>query len=147
MTKVSFEKIESLLEETFRKMFIQNLNELATITSLINDPRAHTTQQEIESIISRFQKELQFIKSKDKKLFHALQLSKEEEERLMMSMHDYSLEDWVLLKTLKERIKELKTELFGESATSESDLHHIEVQRKEHINKRHNVRKDWLPLH
>lgn len=147
MVKQSFSKVEELLEETFRKIFIERLSELSAIASLISDPNSHFTPKYVNEIILKFQIELNKLKDHDKKLYERLELAPNEEKNFMRQASDFTTQDWERLKTLKERIDLLKFELFGEPKTTVEDEKHIEKQRRKHINKRYNVRDGWLPLH
>ncbi len=147
MTKPSFSKIEELLDDTFRKMFIERLAELAAIVNLINDPNSKLSPKYINDIILKFQIELRKLKEHDKKLYQRLELAPDEEKNFMRSASEFTTKDWERLKILKNKIQELKAELFGEIVTSETDEKYIEKQRVKHVNKRYNIRDNWLPLH
>lgn len=128
MAKPSFSKIEELLDETFRKIFIERLAELATIVTLINNPDSNLSPKYVNDIILKFQIELRKLKDHDKKLYERLELSSDEEKSFMRTASEFSVKDWERLKTLKNKIQELKTELFGESAPTEEDEKYIEKQ-------------------
>ena len=99
------------------------------------DDERPETPEEIEEWIRRFRE------------IEPIEMTPEEEKRFMQPGENYTLEDWQRLKVLKEKITELKVELYGEEVTNPQDEDHIEKQRKKHINKRYNVKDDWIPLH
>ena len=60
---------------------------------------------------------------------------------------EFTAEEWLFLRALKLRIDELKKELYGEEIIKAEDEERVTKERKRHINKRFNIRDDWLPLH
>ncbi|MFI0435233.1 MAG: hypothetical protein ACH350_05835 [Parachlamydiaceae bacterium] len=147
MAKVNFSKVEESFEKALQRLSIENLSEFAAIANAIEDPQKAMSSKTIDEIIIRFQKELEKIKREDPILFSKLNLSPENEERFSRTAADYTQEDWLRLKELKLQIDELKKELCGkEKIAIECDAH-IEKERKRHINKRFNIRDNWLPLH
>lgn len=148
MPKISFTKVEMIFTEALRKMLIDRIAELATVVSLSHDSNAKISPKTVEKVLKSFQKELKLLKEKDKKLYDQLKLTEDDEQRFSKSVKDFNTEDWAMLKDFREKIEELKKEIQGpEPTTQEKDEQHIEKQRIKHINKRFNVRDDWLPLH
>jgi 16S rRNA C967 or C1407 C5-methylase (RsmB/RsmF family) len=147
MPKVNFSKVEKSFDRALQKLFIDNLSELAAIANVIQDPERHLSNQLIEQIIGRFQRELKRLKKKDAILFSRLQLSSTEEECFARPAREYTQEDWLRLKTLKLRIDELKRELYGQEVFDTENDYQIMKERRRHINKRFNIRDGWLPLH
>lgn len=146
MPKISFVRVESTLGDTLRKIFIDRLAELTTIVSLINEPQSKIQPEKIETVIKHFQIELKRFKEKELKLYPRLGLSPEEENKFFGSYLSFTADDWNRLKTLKEKIDELKKELFGEESPKEEYDLQVEKERRRHLNKRFNVREGWLPL-
>ena len=147
MPKVNFTKVENAFDRALQKVFIDNLSELAAIANVIQDPQANVSSKTIEDIIIRFHKELKKLKKQDPKLFHQLNLSPKEEERLALSSTEFLQEDWLRLRALKLRIDELKKELYGEESLNAEFDSQVAKERRKHINKRFNIRDGWLPLH
>lgn len=145
--KVNYSKVESAFDNALRELFIERLSELASLAHLINEPESKLTPKMIEEIITRFHKELKRLKKQDSKLFARLNLSPEEEQRFSLPSSEYTQEDWLVLKTLKERIDELKRELYGEDVFDAEYEKQVTKERRRHINKRFNIRDGWLPLH
>lgn len=151
MAKVNFKKVEDEFDKGVQKLFIDNLAELATIANLTQDPKSRLSSQEIEEIIIRFRKELEKLKKQNVQLYEMLNLTQAEEERFAIPSHEFMQQDWLRLKDLKLRIDELKRELHGKESTTpenvEANESIVTKERQRHINKRFNVRDDWLPLH
>lgn len=147
MAKVNFTKVEAAFENALQKITIDYLSELAAIATIIHDPNAQLSSKTIEEIIGRFQKELKKLKKHDAKLYSELRLTKEEEARFMLSPDQFTQADWLRLRTLKERIDDLKRELYGEEALNAEYDKQVVKERRRHINKRFNIREGWLPLH
>ena len=146
MAKISFTKVESILTETLRKMMIDRLSELAAIVTLIQDPKTKISMSVIEQILKRFQSELGRLKKSDIKLYQSLGFSAEDEKRFFSSTPNLTPEDWTRLKTLKDKIEELKKELIAHSVPDEKYEKQVEQERLKHENKRFNVKEGWLPL-
>lgn len=147
MAKISFSKVEDSFAQSLRKILIERLSELATIVTLIQDPRSKVPANVVEDIINKFHGELVTIKEKDVKLYEKLDLKPDEEAKFMGPMKNLSSEEWDQLKALKERIDVLKRELFGQDVPNTEYEKQVEEQRLKHINKRFNIRENWLPLH
>ncbi len=147
MTKVNFSKVEKSFDIALQKLFIDNLSELASLASVIQDPQKSIDNKTIEEIIGRFQKELKKIKKQDPLLYEKLNLTQETEERFDRPPNEYRQEDWLQLKTLKLHIDELKREFSGKEKIEAEHETAINKERKRHINKRFNIRDGWLPLH
>jgi 16S rRNA C967 or C1407 C5-methylase (RsmB/RsmF family) len=144
--KVNFTKVENAFDNALKKIFIDNLSELAAIATIIHTPESNLSSQTIEEIIGRFQKELKRLKKQDIKLYQRLNLSEEEANRFALSSDQYTQADWLRLRSLKERIDELKRELYGEDILDVENEKRVAKERNRHINKRFNIREGWLPL-
>ena len=147
MAKVNYTKVEGAFENALKKLFIENLSELATIANVIQDPEANLSNKAISNLITRFHRELKKLKKHDSKLFAKLNLTPEEEARFALPADQYIQRDWMRLRTLKERIDELKHELYGEESINVEYEKQVAKERRRHVNKRFNIRDGWLPLH
>ena len=145
MSKVNFSKVDQAFDEASQSLFIDSLAELSTIASMLQNPDRKIGEKE-EAIILRFQNELKRIKKEDFSLFEKLNITAEEESRLLRPISEYAKEEWAQLKYLRERIDELKKQITGKSEVNEANDKIVEKEKKRHINKRHNVRDGWLPL-
>ncbi|WP_042280096.1 hypothetical protein [Candidatus Protochlamydia sp. R18] len=146
--KIDFVKVENILSNTLKKIYIDHLSELAAIAGLIQDPnKVAISTQSIQTMIASFEKQLNKIKKKDPKLYVKLDISLEDEKRFKISINSYTQNDWQRIKHLKEKIEELKKELLGEELPDEKLEEHINRVRKNHIYKRFKIRDGWLPLH
>jgi hypothetical protein len=145
--KINYSQVEGAFDRSLQKLAIDNLSELASIASAIQNPDAQISGKAVEEIISRFQKELKRLKKGDPKLYEKLSLSPEDEEKLGQKASQFVHQDWLRIKELKLAIDELKKELYGEEALSAEDEAQVKKERKRHLNKRFNIRDGWLPLH
>lgn len=145
MSKVNFTKVDQALDEASHQLFIDSLAELSTIANMLQNPDRKIGKNE-EEIIIRFQNELKRIKKEDFSLFEKLSLTAEEEDRMLRPISEYVKEDWAQLKSLRERIDELRKQVTGKLELNEANDEIVEKEKKRHINKRHNVREGWLPL-
>lgn len=146
MAKISFVKIENLFDEALRKILIDHLSELSTIVSLIQNPDSSLDETSTKKILDKFRSELEKLKKKELKLYEKLELSQEEENRFFDITKKFNSEDWNRLKLLRDRIDELKKELYGEITSNEQFDQQVENERTKHKNKRFNVKESWLPL-
>lgn len=140
MTKVDFNKAEDAFDKALQKMFIDHLAKLVAAVDEVQNYQAAPSNQTMEEMIGRFQKELLKIKQEDPKLYEKLNLSPEEEQRFTLPAGTFSSEDWVHIRNLKLRIDQLKQELHAEYEKQ------VALERRRHVNKRHNIRDGWLPL-
>lgn len=147
MAKVSFSKVENSFTDALRKILIDRLFDLAVIVTLINDPRSKIPPKIVKQLIDSLQTELKTLKEKDIKLYQRLELTPEQEVKFYGSYTEFSSEDWDRLRLLKERIEELKGELYGLESPKPEYEEQVNKERLKHINKRFNIREGWLPLH
>ncbi|MBA2369577.1 MAG: hypothetical protein H0V82_11220 [Candidatus Protochlamydia sp.] len=145
--KVDFSKVENILSDTLRKIFIDRLSELAIIANLIQTSSQSYDPKLMDEVAASFQKELSKLKRKDKKIYDKLGLSDADEERFKLSPSQFSQEDWILLKELKMRIDDLKRQLQGDDLPNLEHEQQVEHERKRHVYKRFNIRDGWIPLH
>lgn len=146
MAKLDFNKAEKAFDKALSEMHIEQLSEILSIAHLVNAPESTVSETAIEEIVTRFKKQLKKMKREDKKLYEKLNLTPEEEERFTRPAESFSQDDWLVLKRLRDRIGELKRELYGEEVVDVENVQIIAKERKKHVNKRFNIREGWLPL-
>lgn len=146
MSKIDFSKIESALSNTLQKIYISQIAELATIATLVNTPVTSLSQPKIDEALNKLKTEILYLKEHDLKLYDRLKITPSE-EKLIFSSKSLKPTGWARLGKLKNRINALKKELYGEMNNDPEIENQIELERKKHINKRFNVRENWLPLH
>jgi hypothetical protein len=146
MAKISFSKVESILEDSLRKLMIEHLNELGTIANLLSESKPKSSPETMEKILTRFRDHLKKLKKYDPKLYKRLHISSEERKRFSLSIQELTSTDWAKIKEIRETIHELKKDLHGQEVHREEDEKRIEQERVKHINKRFNIREGWLPL-
>jgi 16S rRNA C967 or C1407 C5-methylase (RsmB/RsmF family) len=146
--KIDFVKVESILSNTLKKIYIEHLSELAILAGLIQDPaKVNVSLKATEEMMAAFERQLNKIKKKDPKFYAKLDFSPEDEKLLHTSIEKYSQADWSRIKHLKEKIEELKKELLGDAIPDQKLEEHVDRVRKSHIYKRFKIRDGWLPLH
>lgn len=146
MSKVNFSKAEQALTDTLQKIYKDQIAELAIIATLVNIPHPQLAQEKIDETLNKLKTEVQHLKDHDPKLYARLNMTKKEEQ-LIFSSTPMKPKSWARLGLLKNKIDELKKELYGEMVADETISKQIEEERKKHINKRFNIRDNWLPLH
>jgi hypothetical protein len=146
MAKMNFTKAEKAFDNAIQKLAIDNLSDLASIASAIQDPTLTVKSPKIKEVIERFHKELKKLKKSDPKIYEKLHLSPEDEIRFSISPEEFEQIDWLRLKSLKEKIDLLKKELYGDEVLDNENEKQVLKERKRHINKRHNIREGWVPL-
>lgn len=146
MSKVNFSKVESALSDTLKKIYIDQLADLSVLATLVNTPLLSLPQTKIDEVLHKLRGEILNLKKHNSKLYKKLNISSKE-EKLIFTTKPLKSKDWSQLSNLKNRIEELKKELYGETIDDPEIERQIEIERKKHINKRFNVRENWLPLH
>ncbi len=142
--KIDYVKIENDLAGTLLQLLINRLNELASLADMIKGNKKLT--KTVSKVVSSFKNELTRIQKKDGALFDCLDIDPEFLFRISRPIEEFSELEWSQILQLKDRIEELKKELRGKEVTTPEDDRRIEHERKRHVNKRFNVRDNWLPL-
>ena len=161
MAKINYSEVEKAFDDAFRRLYVENLTELASIANAIQEIRTGKSDQDLEKLMAKFQQQLKKIKDGNAYLYSKLNLIEEDEKRLSKSYREFNHEDWQRIKELKLHIEDLNRELQGglskgdgdkgaanegEIIVNPKDEKHVEKQRVKHINKRFNVREGWVPL-
>ena len=138
MKKINFSKAEKLLDKSLEDLLVQKLQK-----SLQKD---QTISVEELQQLKNFYIELVSQLKKDDAKYADFGLSSDESQRLV----EYQFEELdpadlnlVYRVFLAKKNSEKK---LTETKHSENDEEIISTARKEHINKRHNIKKNWLPL-
>ena len=87
------------------------------------------------------------LQQQDAKVFDKIGMQKDDINKLIQRPASSMLtpEEWKQLKEIKQKVEECKRELL-KKIPQLTDEQQVELERKEHINRRHNVRSKWLPL-
>lgn len=148
MPKINYSKIESAMDDAKLKQLIERLAEMTAIVMLSQDPNSKKVSEKVAAeILKKLQTELEFLKKGSITSYQQLNLTEEDEKRLLKAPKDFSSDDWKKLHELKEALMALRKELRGKANTKFEDEDLIEEERLKHINKRFNIKDDWLPLH
>ena len=150
MAKIDYSQVELILTKTLKNMFLQNLENLAILAFEIQAGTVSLKEEEIDFILKEFRIELKKIKNMDPKFYEQLLITSEEEENLLSLEKNFNSVNWTRIIELRDRLKQITTERPKSNETNTTtpeDEERIEKERREHKNKRFNVRKGWLPLH
>lgn len=147
MAKINYTKVEIALAQSLDRMFLQNLTELAAIATQANEGSVPLSTEEVDIILKSFRVELKKLKINDTKLYEQLELTAEQEKRLLKPSKDFTREDWLRLIELNDRMILINSQKAKSGEITEEDVDRVARERLEHKNKRFNVRKGWLPLH
>lgn len=155
MAKVSYSQAEEAFDRSVKQLTVNILVESAIWSHLILGTESHRgdsptrtkVNKIIEHILSQSNALLNLFKNKNAKFYEELHITPAEEQKFAGSAKDLTKEDWKRLKELIDTMIEYrlaKSQNGGEPKPE--DLTQIEEQQKEHLHKRYNVKKGWLPL-
>jgi hypothetical protein len=152
MAKINYSKAEEAFDKAMRQRVVDQLLENALWTSLVegteyyrgNNPHTVKTDKMIAGFIIQIQTHLKLIKESDKSFYDQLNLTPSEEQRILGSTTEITQEDWRWLKQVKEMLAKYEPAKSPQEAPE--DVEQIKFQQKEHVNKRYNVKKGWVPL-
>ncbi len=155
MAKVNYTKAEEAFEQAMRQRVVDELLESATWLNLLtgtqtykgNDPHTAKIDKIIEHILAQMKNHLKIVKKHDPAFYEQLGVTQADEQKFSGSPKELTKEDWRTLRRLKEQIAQYHPGTPSkEPEEKPEDLDHIKDQQKEHINKRYNIKKGWLPL-
>lgn len=159
MVKTNFTKVEEVLEQGLRKYSVEHLLEQADEVASSNPkPRnptiaydeANKTEapaitKEQNQLILSLRRDVTSLQKKGKGLYSKLGIAKSALKNMIDNPKGLSEEEWVKIKQIREKIDQYKAELMKQlPQQSNEDI--VESERKDHVNRRYNVNKKWLPL-
>lgn len=147
MAKINYTKVESVLSKTLNNMFLQNISELSAVAIQAREGNEPLNTEEVDKILKTFRAELKKLKKHDTDFYQQLELTPELEKRLLTPSRNFTREDWLKLIELKDRMIEINSARAKSREITQEDEDRVARERAEHVNKRFNVRKGWLPLH
>lgn len=147
MPKVNYTKVEEVFNEALYRLFLKNLYELAAIATQAQEGTTPLDTEMVDKILKDFRAELKKLKKADMKLYSEMGISEQEEARLLSPSKDFTRADWLKLIDLKEKMEKINAERGNGGEITPEDEERVLRERKDHIHKRFNVRKGWLPLH
>ena len=149
MAKTDYTKAENLLTEGLLKMTVSELLELADKASSFKHPEKATSLPSLQArviLLSFMEHDLELLSKVEGAHLSELGITPKELKEALDKAKELSLEDWIRLKKIRERVLEYKQELWDKIPhASNEEL--VEQERKKHVYKRFNVRDKWLPLH
>lgn len=143
MAKTNFTKVEEALAEGMRQMTKQHLHKLADSIHEVESAKSEKSLIEAKKkLVAILKFEFNWMEKQDNTLYQKLGISKDEIKKIFETKDALTDEEFNRVKTLHEKLAELKKE-----SPPKSNDELIEKERVKHINKRFNVKDDWLPLH
>ncbi|MGK5595417.1 MAG: hypothetical protein ACSNEK_08685 [Parachlamydiaceae bacterium] len=144
MSKTNFTKVEKAIDEGLQQMIINHLLDLADATASEKEDQALTVEQK-NVLIQALSRNLKKLSKLNQESFQKLSPLKKELKKLMLSQGSLTPEEWKKIKEIKEKIEVYRKEI-AEVIPQISDDQIIEEERIKHINKRFNIKENWLPL-
>jgi hypothetical protein len=141
MAKTNFTKVEEALRDGLDKMLKESLLEEADAAQGKPSQKQHTTDQ----LLAKIRHEFKYLYKIDKEVFQKIGINDKILKELLLTTTSLTQKDIDVLKEVLRRIESYRTEMQKKNPQA-SDEQLIEDQKKKHINKRFNVRDDWLPL-
>lgn len=149
MAKTNFTKVEKALNEGLTQITVSKLLDLADSTAASmgkGDSKLHLPSQEQRSVLfQHLEQDLKKLHNENLTAYQSVSYIKDTLKRLISNPETLTSAEWKQVKEIKEKVEEFKKEI-AKKLPQNSDEEIVEDQRKEHINKRFNVRKTWLPL-
>ena len=139
MAKTNFTKVEEALRDGLDKMLKEKLLEEADAAQGKSPSQQHVANQ----LVAKIRHEFKFLKKQDKGIFEKIGIEEKALKELLSK--SLSLSDWATLQDILKKIEAYRLEL-EKAIPKLNDEQLIEQQSKKHINKRFNIRDDWLPL-
>lgn len=151
MVKINYSKVEEAFDRSVNQVVINGILESAAWVFLLGEetPKKTVDPAKMDAVIKQLflniQNRLKHLKEKNPSFFAELALTSEEEKKYLGTPEVLSREDWKRLKELKTRMDAHFQEK-QENQESPENVQQIESQQKEHVHKRYNVKKGWVPL-
>ncbi|MCE5318883.1 MAG: hypothetical protein LLG04_16165 [Parachlamydia sp.] len=160
MPKTNFTKVEEVLEQGLRKYSAEHLLEQAdeassshpksrnpTIAYASDAEKTKTSPltKDQNQLIHSLQRDVKNLQKKGKGMYSKLGIGKTDLRKMIDNPKELSPEDWKKIQQIREKIDQYKSELMKQ-LPQQSDEEIVESERKDHVNRRYNVNKKWLPL-
>ncbi len=157
MPRNNYEKVDQAMEAGLLKMKAERwIKESEKVSEVKKSPEnLRSTREKLAEVTEQRRKEHRLIAAaiqhdvdrlflKDKHLYTALGTFHEEFIDLIAAAESMDESKWKRLMEIKESLEAYKKIHLHKPVSNESL---VELERKKHINKRHNVKDNWLPLH
>jgi hypothetical protein len=149
MAKIDYSKSERLLSDALLKMSVKQLLILADRPESFNNPADPNSLPSLQArviLLEFMDRDLESINKVEGPHKEKLGLSRPTLKRIIDKAPEITLEDWIKLKKIRQRVLKYKKDLW-EKIPHLSDDQIVDLERKKTKNKRFNVRDKWLPLH
>lgn len=141
--KTNYTKVEEALKEGMQKYSLHKLLDEADEAQNVkkeSSPDENLTKQ--KTVIS-IQRAVKSYSKVDKKFYKKIGYKREDIKNLLSNPDCSQPEVWKNILQLKEKIEAYKKA--DPSLNFEEDI--VKKERVKHVNKRYNVKDNWLPLH
>src|SRR5262249_28279924 len=96
-------------------------------------------------LITSLQRDLKRFQKKDAEIYTKLVVPKRKLKKMFETLASLTPEDWETIKQIRKKIDLYKAEV-TKQLPQQSDDELVKSERQEHITRRYNVNKKWLPL-
>lgn len=155
MGKVNFTKVEQALEAGLIKMEAQNLLYLADLASSFGEADSDTPpvlkpakfkwDENHQLFVQNLATDLRKLRKKDREMDTKLGLDRGELNKLLENPKEITEEEWEKIREIRRKLNEHKKEMKKRLGTiSDQDL--VKTERKKQVNRRFNIKDNWLPL-
>jgi hypothetical protein len=161
MAKTNFTKVEEVLEQGLRKYSVDHLLEAAdkasgakekpphnpsiSYTADANQPQPPALTKDQTGLIHSLQRDLKRFQKRDPALYKLLGISKKNLKMMLDQPAIMTEADWETIKQIRTKLDQHKADL-SKQLPKQSNEDLVEAERKDHLNRRYNVNKKWLPL-
>lgn len=154
MVKFDYTKVEQAFDRSVNQATVSDIQVSAVWLNLTEGTLAYQTKKDpkndlinktIEKILLNVIRHLKYIKEKHPDYYIQLAITTDEETRLS-NPNKLTQENWKRLKEINDKIEEYLRSNRNSTKENPEDAAQIETQLKEHIHKRYNVKKGWVPL-
>lgn len=139
MPKTNYTKVEESLSEGLRKMDIHRLLDIT---------EGEATAEQLHArgqLLALIQYELKSLSHQGLDLYETLKIDKKELKKMAGNLPALTQVDIDKLKKIREQIVNAKAE-FDKKQPRPTNEDIVAKEQRKHVNKRFNIRDDWLPL-
>ena len=149
MADIDFSKVEQLFDKTILEYDVKSLLYMADIVAHVGDRvdpfDSYRKDPKVQLRLLEF--DLRHLKKYDSSLFKSLNLPAKELKKYFNKPDSITEEDLKKIILIREKLKDLKSDLRKRLIEQISAEEYIENERLKSINQRFNIRDHWLPLH
>lgn len=153
MGKVNFTKVEQALEAGIVKMEAQHLLYLASLASSLGEgdsdtppvlkPAKFRFDENHQVFVKNLEADLRKLRKRDKETDSKLGIQKDEIKNLLAN--EITEKEWEKICEIRRKLDEYRREMKKKLGTiSDQDI--IFSERKRQVNRRFNIKDNWLPL-